>query len=218
MPDNNPLPDVLMLMGSQCPWCPAVREALEQLLAEGLIATLETVNIEEQPELAQTLKVRSVPWVRIGSFELEGTRSKTELREWARKAAANEGLAEWLDELLSSGKLAKVQAHLDQDPGLMDDLLSLFANSDTQLNSRIGISAIIEGLEGTTLLKQQYDRISALLTHQDDSIRGDACHFLSLTGSPKAADRIRPLLEDTNPDIRQIARDSLQHLESARVH
>lgn len=212
MSEKEHTPDALLLMGSHCPWCPRVLEALKQLHADGAIASLETVNVDEHPDVAAELGVRTVPWVRIGPFELEGMRSATELHAWADKAGTTSGLADWLDELLSTGKFDKVEHYLQRDPALIDALLLLFENPDTKLNTRIGISAIMEGLEGTTQLSQKSDRLARLLKHPDASIRGDACHFLSLTGSPEAESLIQPLLDDPDADVRSVARDSLHHL------
>jgi hypothetical protein len=211
-------PDALLLMGTHCPWCPKVLESLQALLADGTIASLKTVNVEEQPELAAELKVRTVPWVRIGPFELEGMRSAKELREWAVKAGSGDGLADWLDELLSSGQLDKVEQRLAQEPATLATLITLFAAPDTGINTRIGISAIIEDLEDTELLQQQFDRLVELARHEDANIRADACHFLSLTGLPGAQAAIEPLLEDTDADVRSMARDSLEHLQGTRLH
>ena len=218
MPKHSHPPDALLLTGTHCPWCPKVLESLQTLLADGTIASLETVNIEEQPELAAELKVRTVPWVRIGPFELEGMRSTAELREWAVKAGAGDGLAEWLDELLSSGQLDKVEQRLAQEPAILATLITLFAAPDTGINTRIGISAIIEDLEGTELLQQQYDRLVELTRHRQANIRADGCHFLSLTGLPSAQAIIEPLLDDADGDVRSMARDSLEHLQGNRLH
>ena len=152
-------PDALLLMGTHCPWCPKVLASLQELLADGTIASLKTAIIEEQPEVAAELGVRSVPWVRIGPFELEGMRSTAELREWAKKAGAEQGILDWLDELLSSGQIKNVEQRLEAEPGTLATLIALFARSETGINTRIGISAIIEDLEGSTLLQQQFDRL-----------------------------------------------------------
>lgn len=214
----NSAPDAMLLMGSQCPWCPAVHAALLRLLEDGTIASLQAVDIEEQPELAEELAVRSVPWVRIGPFELEGMRSESELRTWANKAGTTSGMADWLDELLTNGKLSSVDHYLQRDPSLIDALFLLFENPDTKLNTRIGISALMEGLEGSTLLLQQFDRLVGLLSNENSAIRGDACHFLSLTGSPGAIESIRPLLNDPDPDIRIVAQDCLDQLAHTPLH
>ena len=92
----------------------------------------------------------------------------------------------------------------------MDALLELFTDPDTQLNTRIGISAIMEDLEGTDTLRAAVDRLGELTHHDDARIRGDACHYLALSGSPKAAEYIRPLLQDADAEVRDVARESLE--------
>jgi hypothetical protein len=101
---------------------------------------------------------------------------------------------------------------------LLGVLLSLFENPETQLNTRIGISAIIEGLEGSEQLRSQGERLAAMLQHPDAGVRGDACHFLALTGLPQAKALITPLLEDPEQDVRMLATDSLAHLEEHGRH
>ena len=215
---RQPPPDALLLMGTHCPYCPTVLKGLRSLAASGIIGTVETVNIEEHPEIARELGVRSVPWVRIGPFELDGLRSEAELRAWAEKAGTAKGLTDWLDELLGSGQLDKVRRQLDGDPAILDALLLLFASPDTGLNTRIGISALIEELEGTDVLRGQVDRLGELIHHPETHIRGDACHYLSLTGSPRAKILIQPLLDDPEPDIRALAKESLEHLDKTILH
>ena len=213
MPAIGHPPEALLLMGTRCPWCPKVLESLKDLLADGVIASLKTVNVDEQPEIAAELNVRTVPWVRIGPFELEGLRSEQELKEWAHKAGSAEGLAAYLDELLSTGKIDKALGMVRKDPASLDALLALFADTETQINTRIGISAIIEDLEGSALLRRLVEPLGELTRHAEARIRNDACHFLSLSGDRKAAAYIRPLLEDSDADVREVAAESLAALE-----
>ncbi|MDX2457448.1 MAG: thioredoxin family protein [Gammaproteobacteria bacterium] len=209
-PDGNTPPDALMLMGTHCPYCPSVLKALQALVASGHIIHLETHNIEENPEIAREFGVRSVPWVRIGPFELEGLRSEKELREWAVKAAANAGLTDWLNELLSSGNISKPLEHIKSDPAAMNTLLKLFADPDTKLNAQIGISAIMEDLKGTDTLSAIVDQLGELTQHEDARVRGDACYYLALSGSPKAAGFIKTRLDDSDANVREIAKESLE--------
>ena len=206
---NTP-PDALMLMGTQCPYCPGVLKSLQAMLKSGAIGKLEYHNIEENPELARELGVRSVPWVRIGSFELEGLRSEKELREWAAKAGTDTGLTTWLEELLSSGNINKPLERVRSEPAMMDALLELFADPDTELNIRIGISAIMEDLQGTDTLNAIIKPLGELTQHDDARVRGDACHYLSLSGNPDASTYIKPLLDDKDAGVREIARESLE--------
>lgn len=208
--DTDTPPDALMLMGTHCPYCPSVLKALQALVEAGDISHLETHNIEENPEIARELGVRSVPWVRIGPFELEGLRSEKEFRKWAIKAAASAGHTDWLDELLSSGNISKPLELIKSDPSMMDALLKLFADPDTQLNTQIGISAIMEDLQGTDTLSAIVDQLGELTQHEDARIRGDACHYLALSGNSKATGFIKPLLDDSDANVREIAKESLE--------
>ena len=205
-------PGAVMLMGSTCPYCPTVLKALQSLLDSGHIDSLETYNIEEHPDIARQYGVRSVPWVRIGEFELEGLRSERELREWAEKAASGGGLSDWLLEQLGSGRIDAALARIQSDEDGMPALLTLFADPDTELNIRIGISAIMEDLEGSGLLKAHIEALGALTQHKEARVRGDACHYLALSHEPTVRQWIVPLLDDRDSDVREVARDSLAAL------
>jgi glutaredoxin len=198
-----------MLMGTTCPYCPSVLKALQSLLDSGHIDTLETYNIEEHPDIAQHYGVRSVPWVRIGEFELEGLRSEKELREWAVKAASGGGLPDWLLEQLGNGRIDTALQRVRSDADGMSALLTLFEDPDTELNIRIGISAIMEELEGSVFLKANIETLGALTQHQEARVRGDACHYLSLSHDPSVRNWIEPLLDDPDGDVREVAQDSL---------
>jgi thioredoxin-like negative regulator of GroEL len=158
-PASNTPPDALLLLGTRCPHCPTVLNALAAMVKAGVIGTLRAVNIEQRPDIAQELGVRSVPWVRIGPFELEGLRSEKELRDWAANAGTTAGLGAWLDELLTTGKINRALALVESEAGALDALLQLFADPETQLNTRIGISAIMEDLAGSERLRELVDRI-----------------------------------------------------------
>ena len=203
-------PDALFLLGTHCPHCPTVLQGLANMVKAGSLGTLKIVNIEQRGDIARELGVRSVPWVRIGSFDLEGLRSEKELREWALKASTNKGMTDWLEELLSSGNLEKPLQQVRSDPATMDALLKLFTNPDTGLNIRIGISAIMEHLQETETLSAIVDRLGELTRHKDARIRGDACHYLALSGDPAATAYIKPLLEDEDENVREVARESLE--------
>jgi HEAT repeat protein len=92
----------------------------------------------------------------------------------------------------------------------MDALLKLFTAPDTGLNIHIGISAIMEDLQGTETLSAIVDRLGELTRHDDARIRGDACHYLALSGDPAAAAYIKPLLKDEDKNVREVARESLE--------
>lgn len=209
-PAANTPPDALFLLGTHCPHCPTVLQGLANLVKAGTLGSLKIVNIEQRGDIARELGVRTVPWVRIGAFELEGLRSEKELREWAVKATANTGMTDWLDELLSSGNIRKPLERIKSEPALMGALLELFTDPDTGLNIRIGISAIMEDLQGTETLSSIVNQLGELTRHEDARIRGDACHYLALSGDPAATAYIKPLLKDEDENVREVARESLE--------
>ena len=203
-----------MLIGSHCPYCPTVLRGLSELVKTGAVGKLEAVNIEQHPEVAHALGVRSVPWVRIGPFELEGLRSEKELREWAEAAGSEAGLASYLAELLSTGKIDRTIKLIQENPAALNALLLLFSKPETQLNTRIGISAIMEHLAGSELLQGIVDRLGELAKHDESQIRGDAAHYLGLTGSEQASTYLEPLLKDADAAVRAVARESLDLLRA----
>jgi len=211
---SNTPPDALLLLGTRCPHCPSVLNALAAMVKAGVIGTLRAVNIEQRPDIAQELGVRSVPWVRIGPFELEGLHSEKELRDWAAKAGTTAGLGAWLDELLATGKINRALALVESEAGALDALLQLFADPETQLNTRIGISAIMEDLAGTERLRELVDRLGELTRHDEARIRGDACHYLELTGDPAAAAYLMPCMKDPDAEVREVAQEALQKLQN----
>ncbi len=212
MPDKRHRPDALLLMGRQCPYCPTVLKALESLQQKGEISQLESVVLEEHPEVAAEYGVRTVPWVRIGPFELDGLRSEEELRTWATRAGTPDGMSMYLSALIASGNLDKCLELIRADSHQLGALLALFADEDTELNIRIGISAIMESLQGGPELAGIADDLRKLLTHAAPGVRGDACYYLSLTGLQDNAEWIRPLLKDSDENVREISRDCLAEL------
>jgi thioredoxin-like negative regulator of GroEL len=213
MPDINATkPDALLLLTASCPYCPTVLAALSDLVKAGHIGRLEVVNIGVRPEVAQQHGVRSVPWVKLGPFELDGLRSPAELRQWAERAGSPAGLGDYFTELLKGGQLAKVTAHVRRDPGALAGLLGLLDDPDIELTVRIGISAVFEELEGDAALHDTLDTLTRLTRHADAHIRADAAHMLSLTHRPEAAPHLQALLNDGIADVRDIAREGLDRL------
>ena len=205
-------PDALLLMGRHCPYCPLMLKSLQNLQAAGTIRKLETVVLEDHPEKAAELGVRSVPWVRIGTFELAGLRSEQELRDWARRAGTTGGQTEYLAELLSGGEIDRCIELVSSKPAVLKDLLHLFTEPDVTLNVRIGISAVMEAFAGTPALQSVAGELGELLAHEAARVRGDACHYLALSGLPESADLIHPLLDDADENVREIAADALNEL------
>jgi len=211
-----PPPDALLLLTSRCPHCPAVLQGLSDLVKSGRIGRLETVNIEAHPEVAAEHSARGVPWIRIGEFELEGLHSPAELATWVQRATTPNGIAEAFVELLRSGQLGAVIRMIRRNPEHLDPLLKLAGDADTDLTVRIGISAVMEDLQGSKTLQDKLPVLLELSRHDDPRVRADACHFLMLTGLPEAHERLREMTQDNERSVREVAADALEEMDSTQ--
>ena len=202
-----------MLLGTHCPHCPVVLNALAELVKQGVIASLEVVNLEQKPEIARQLGVRTVPWVRIGWYELEGLRSKAELQQWAQKAGSGEGALDYFSEVLAEGKVSRMLDILAHQHELMTHVIELLRDAEAKINVRLGVGVIMEEFAHRDWFVDYIDTLGELCGHDDARVRGDACHYLSLTNNARALPYVEALLDDSSDDVREVAAESLQELQ-----
>lgn len=206
-------PEALLYIANGCPHCPTVLAGLSELVKNGRIGRLEIVNITAHPERAQVQGIRAVPWLRLGPFELTGLRSPAELAQWAQRAQSPEGMAEYLRELLAEGNLAGVRATLEREPQQTGAaLVRLLGDADAELQVRLGVSAVLEDLEGSARLMGLIDALGALTRHNDARIRLDAAHTLGLSHAPAARAWLEALRDDSDAEVREVAQESLAAL------
>lgn len=209
-------PDATTLcISGHCPHCVAMLTLLTELVKSGKLARLEVVNIEVRPEVAAAWGVRSVPWLRIGEFELTGQRTRAEIEGWIARAARPDGMAEYLHTLLKEGELAKVLAMIEADTRRLSALLPIVGNPDASLNVRLGAGAVFEDYAGSAPLRDLADALATLAEHADARVRADACHLLGLSRTPRVEAVLRAHLDDPDADVREIARESLDSLRRA---
>lgn len=208
-------PDAVLLISTACPHCPTALTAMSDLVKQGIVGRLEVVNLERHPEVAQTLGVRSVPWVKLGVIELSGLRSKAELTEWATKAGTEAGMADYFHLLLKEGLMARVLALLHADPSQLAAVLPIIGNVDASLNVRLGAGVLLEEFAQSEALQALLPRLGELSTHTDARIRADASHYLGLTGATSARTWLEARLNDDDADVREIAAESLAALPEA---
>ena len=207
-------PECLLLIGTYCPHCPQVLAALGDMIKQGEISRLTVVNIEQQPELAGELNIRSVPWIKLGDVELTGLHSLQELRQWAGSAGTVDGMVLYLNELLTTARLPEAIQLVKDKPEYLKGIMSILGNQDAKINVRVGIGVIMEELQGSAVLRAYLDQLGQLTRHQAAPVRSDAAHYLFLTGSPDAKPYLQALLNDDSAEVREIAEDGLAELEA----
>ena len=200
---------VKLFIAPGCPHCPNVLQALSELIKDGEIAEMEVSNMALVPEKAQELNIRSVPWIKIGPFELTGSQTKGELQTWISRIQSETGMQEYFNKLLTNSELNKVMSLLKKEPDLFRHLPVMIQDKDTSLGAKIGIGAIFEEFQGTKAIKALIPSLTELLTSEQASIRNDACYYLGLSESPDAIAPIKTLANDDTEEVRESVRDAL---------
>lgn len=205
-------PDATVLIAPGCPHCPKVLQALSEFVKSGDIGSLEVINIAIHPEAAEQAGTRSVPWTRIGSFELVGALTPQEIRETIEKAGRADPV-EHLVHLLETSRLDEVMKLVSNNPDKLPSLVTLLDDLDTPMAVRIGIGALLEELPDT-LVRSAETSLIKLADSGNQSVRADAAHYLSLVDSDKSRETLHRLLEDSNEEVREIAGESLEALSA----
>ena len=221
--EQTPAPKATMLLSGHCAFCPAVLDALSKMIKAGDIGELTVINLEQHPDAMQTYQVRSVPWVKIGNYELSGAQTLEALKqraEWAKRdaEASDDGAknqAAEFDFLLSDGQADKVIEAIKKDPAAIQAIMQLLGDPGTILSTRIGIGVLFEELANSDLLKSLIPQLGTLTQHEDPRIRADAYHYLGLSGDQQALPLVEKGLNDPDPEVKEIAADSLHELKHA---
>lgn len=204
-PITSDAPEALLLVATRCPHCQTTLDGLSRLVKAGAVSRLTVVNLDVSSQAPEASGARSVPWTRIGPFELMGAQSYAELAHWVGLASSGEGRGRYLAHLIETQRLPSVIESVRAEPAAMTDLLNLLAASDTPLSVRIGVSAVIESLPGEPALRAAVGEIEALTLSDSPQVRADACWFLGLGGDARALPTVRGLLDDENADVREVA-------------
>lgn len=207
-------PDALLLLSSHCPHCPAMLSLLAELVKAGRLGRLEVVNVEVHPDRAEGLGARSVPWIRIGEFDLPGVRGREEILDWIDRVGRPDGMTDYLHVLLRDGRLAQVLDLVRQRPVVLAALLPIVANPEASINVRIGAGAVFEEFSGQPALHALVDALSGLARHPDARVRADACHYLGLSRTEAARAGLEHCRQDDDAAVREIAEESLAALGS----
>lgn len=199
------VPDALLLMTGGCPHCPAVLQALIVLLKEGAIGRLEVVNVAIHTDEAESRGVQSVPWAKIGSFEVEGVVGIGKLRELTLGVHDDAVFDAWVLELLKAGKRQKFEALVRIEPHRIHALARLMGDPETSMAIRLGVGAVLEELHGSGLTEALIPALGDLLKSDDVLLRADACHFLTLVGGENIRPYMQNGLRNADPEICEMA-------------
>ena len=207
-------PEATLAITPVCPHCPGMMEVLGQLVKKGNISALHIINIAAQNEFAGKNEIRSVPWLRLGPFILQGLHTQQEIQSWIDRYQSDTGIEDYFTELLSNGELDTVARAIKTSPEIIQQLIPLISSDETNINVRLGLGAILEDLAGLAILDILLKDLIQLLSHSNPRVRGDAAHFLSFIHSPDALTALQQRSEETDPEVREIIEESIETLNS----
>lgn len=203
-------PDAVLFIATGCAHCPAVLQGLSGLLEQGLIGRLQVTNVTVHPEAAQAQGIRSTPWIRIGPFTLQGSHTPADLRRWAEQAGTDEGLQDYLAELIENQRLDEALELARAEPHILQLAAMMLGDLDTPIGVRIGIGAMFEELAQQEALTPALEPLREMLSAPQPQVRSDAAYYLGLTHRPDVLEWIRPLLKDKDAEVREIATEALE--------
>lgn len=204
--------DAVLLISTHCPHCASIMKSLSEIVKQGEIASLEIINLEKKPEVAEELGVRTVPWVRIGWFELEGLHSLKELQQKAQQASSDEGALAYISEELQEGRVNKVVSLIGRQHNLVNYILMLLDDAEAKINTRLGIGVVMEEYASADWFAAYIPQLARYTRHTDARVRADVCHYLSLTENKLVIPYIKALLDDSSEEVREVAEESLDDL------
>jgi len=207
-------PAIEVLVAPDCPNCPNAVRAAGELLAGGKVSHLHVVDVTSFPNRAEELGVASVPVTVTEGLVLTGVRSAPEL---AGKLAAR-GTPAWTENLLT--------AHLDEGRAEMAATLLVeaagvpaFASlwQRSSMTTRLGLMLAAQtALERAPhALDDAVPALLPLLESGDAALRGDTAELLGWIGHPSAAEALRTLCSDPQPDVAEAAAEALESLRTS---
>lgn len=183
------------------------------MVKQASIGQLTVVNAAVHPELAEQYGVRAAPWLRLGPFTLTGSHTPAELRQWVEWCEGEAGVAHYVEHLLNEGGFKQAGLFIAEDTQRLKPLLAIVANPEKTIEVRVGVDALLEAYSNKPPLQNLLPQLAELTRHADHRVRADACNLLGLSGSAAARPVIAACLQDDNPEVREIAAESMELLD-----
>ncbi len=205
---------LFVLMASSCPHCPnVVRHALIAAIANPAI-DLTIIDAVQFTDIADRYKIKSTPTIIINDgFTSVGLLSLDKLAEILLKVSDGESLTLTLDSMIKSGR-AEDAARLMCRENRPEAILPIYLSQE--FSTRMGaLVAMEEALSfNPRALDTIVDKLTELLFHEENALRGDTAELLGKIGNSEAVRHLKKVVEnDPDPDVREAAADALALME-----
>ncbi len=201
-----------VLMAPTCPNCPRTVLAANRIAAAHPNVSVEVVDVQYYRDAAGS--VSAVPTVIIdGGRTVTGVLSEPQLLDLLQGRSSQSYVKQTLTSMLETGRLSEAAPLLATGPG-QQAFCDILARSSMQ--QRIGLMLAVEETLAANphALDGAVPGLLPLLEERDDALRGDTADLLGRIGAPGAREALTRLLQDGNPDVREVAEDALAMLRS----
>ena len=201
--------ELVVFIASTCPHCPRAVQAAVRLAGAHLGIAAAVVDVEQCPELCEQFGVRSTPTSLIDrKLSWTGVRSAGEIADdlLARGGEAYEQRA--FRSLIEASRFDAAVHSMHTGSGAKHFLV---AWQESTMSSRIGLLMAAEAVLETSHVPFQaiVDELATMLQSDDVPLRGDTADLLGRIDHPAARAALRPLVDDPDPDIAEIAAEAL---------
>ncbi|MFC1706724.1 thioredoxin family protein [Planctomycetota bacterium] len=205
--------ELMVFIATACPHCPQAVRAANRLAAANALVTTYVVDAQRLPDLAKRFNVQSVPLTIIDSeLAVVGVVSPDSLVERLMSREDGEYQVQVFHSLVETGRLTEAVDRVCGGGGLAGFLESWRQSSTS---SRMGLMLVADDVleRERSAMDTIVCDLLPLLEAEDGALRGDTADLLGRIGHPSAADPLRALLEDANPDVAEIAEDALGEIQ-----
>ena len=206
--------EITVFIAPTCPHCPrAVSSAIEVALANREVS-VRVVDAQFFTGLAEKQAIKSVPLTLIdGELRLTGVVEASRLAEHLLERGGEAYRARVLRSLIEEGLIDRA-ARMIVTPDGSGAFAAEWATSTTSLRMGLMLAASEALMLDATALDGRVEAISRQLGSSDASLRGDTADLLGQIGHPSAEPGLEKLLDDSNPDVAEIASESLEQVRS----
>jgi alkyl hydroperoxide reductase subunit AhpF len=200
-----------VFMATTCPNCPkAVSAAIKLSQISHQIETF-IIDAQRYPELAKVYKAQSVPLTVIDEgFSKIGVMPPASLAEIILGRDEEQYQSQVFTSLIETSRLEDA-ANLVIEKGAAG-FVEAWNKSST--STRMGLLLVVEDVLGRAAdsFNQIIPELVAATKSEDAALRGDTADLLGQIGHADCVAILKTLLDDSNPDVAEIARDALDEI------
>lgn len=201
---------------NHCPFCPKVVHQLLPLVAASDLITLEIVDCELFPELAQQDQVNSAPTLIFEQFRWCGQLRIPEVAAIIASRDPSKLSGATLSEMFDQKKADQVAQMMLAANTIFAPVLDLLLHErwDLRLAAMVALEEVAS--QNRKLLAENSEALwQCFKRAKDDRARGDIVYLLGLTGDTRLIARLQTLLSgDCAPELREAVEETLATLKA----